>query len=225
MRVMTYNVGNGLAPPNRMTSLLRASDADIVGLQELTTAQQGVIREKLAGDYPHQLLFGDGIFGKGLLSRWPILESEQIESVPKRPDLRATIQAPERELQIAVAHPPPPRLHITGLRPRTHVHAQIGRLLDLIADDTPLIILGDFNMMRIQEQYRRVATSGLTDAFRAAGVGRGVTWPVRYGGWRLIPVLRLDYIWLSPEIRPRTARVGPDAGSDHLPVIADLDWA
>jgi endonuclease/exonuclease/phosphatase family metal-dependent hydrolase len=224
MRVMTFNVGNGLAPPSRLTEMLRASDADIVALQELATGQEAAVRDELAVEYPYQLLFGGGKPGKGLLSRWPILESEQIASVPKRPDLRATIQLPERTIHVAVAHPPPPRLHLLGLRPHAHVSAQIDRLLDLIAHGPPSILLGDFNMMRIQAQYRRVAASGLTDAFRAAGVGRGVTFPRRLGRWPLMPVIRIDYIWLSPEIRPLTAHVGPDAGSDHLPVIADLGW-
>jgi endonuclease/exonuclease/phosphatase (EEP) superfamily protein YafD len=35
-------------------------------------------------------------------------------------------------------------------------------------------------------------------------------------------VARIDYIWASPEWLPLDARVGKDAGSDHLPVIAAL---
>jgi hypothetical protein len=39
LTLMTYNVGNGLAQPSRLAHLLRQSDADLIGLQELARAQ------------------------------------------------------------------------------------------------------------------------------------------------------------------------------------------
>jgi endonuclease/exonuclease/phosphatase (EEP) superfamily protein YafD len=38
----------------------------------------------------------------------------------------------------------------------------------------------------------------------------------------LIPILRVDYIWLSGELNSMGAWVGEDTGSDHLPVLARL---
>jgi endonuclease/exonuclease/phosphatase (EEP) superfamily protein YafD len=35
---------------------------------------------------------------------------------------------------------------------------------------------------------------------------------------------RIDYIWYTGDFRAARAWVGPDAGSDHLPVLAKLVW-
>ena len=37
--ILTYNVGNGLAKPERLAAFLRESDADVIGLQEIDAAQ------------------------------------------------------------------------------------------------------------------------------------------------------------------------------------------
>jgi endonuclease/exonuclease/phosphatase (EEP) superfamily protein YafD len=221
---MTYNVGNGLAVPGRVAEAVRRSDADIVGLQELTAEQEAGLRDALADDYPYQILHGVGIPGKGLLSRYPILEGEQIRGHPERPDLRATVDVHGRTLQVAVVHPEPPRFVAGGLRPSVYTNGQIDELIGLLAHQLPLVLLGDFNMTRLQAQYRRVAAAGLVDAFHVAGRGLGRTFPLRRGRIPLLPVLRLDYIWLSPALEAVAARVGPDAGSDHLPVLADIRW-
>ncbi|MCS6801792.1 MAG: endonuclease/exonuclease/phosphatase family protein [Chloroflexota bacterium] len=221
---MTYNVGNGLALPRRLAEVVRASEADIVGLQELTADQEAGLRDELAEDYPYQLLHGAGIPGKGLLSRYPILEGGQIHSHPGRPDLRATLDVRGYPLHVAVVHPAPPRLVARGLQPSAHTRVQLERLISLLAHDLPLVLLGDFNMTRFQAQYRRVAAAGLVDAFLAAGRGFGRTFPLRLGRIPLLPLLRLDYIWLSSHLEAVSAHVGPDAGSDHLPVLADVRW-
>src|SRR5689334_6982267 len=108
--VMTYNVGNGLARPERLAQVLAASKADIIGLQELTIAQEDALRTELWRVYPYQVLHGAGIPGKGLLSRYPVTCSEKLELFPHRPDLLATLEVGGRELKLIVAHPPPPRL-------------------------------------------------------------------------------------------------------------------
>jgi endonuclease/exonuclease/phosphatase family metal-dependent hydrolase len=49
IRVMTLNIGNGLAPPRRLIKALRSCGADIVGLQEVDERQASVIRHEMAG--------------------------------------------------------------------------------------------------------------------------------------------------------------------------------
>jgi len=38
----------------------------------------------------------------------------------------------------------------------------------------------------------------------------------------LPPLMRIDYIWVSPEWQPHEAWVGEGAGSDHLPVLGTV---
>src|SRR5215212_11985252 len=110
LTVMTYNVGAGLAAPRRLVEVLRQSGADIIGLQELAPEQGAAIADQLQGDYPQHVLHATGIPGKGLLSRFPMEESELLELHPGRPDLQVRVAAPGGEITVIVAHPPPPRI-------------------------------------------------------------------------------------------------------------------
>ena len=237
LTVMTYNVGNGLAGPDRLVGALLASDADLIGLQELAGPQAAAIREGLAGAYPHQVLHPTGFSGKGLLSRFPILVREQLHLYPARPDLHVRVAALGREVTVVVAHPPPPRVRWRGLVFDPRAAAQIAALARLAAAHRPAILVGDFNMTARNAVYALLRRGGLFDAFQAAGRGRGGTLPRRLGhstrvnlrpGWParglpgLLPLARVDYIWHTADLAPLDCWVGEDAGSDHLPVLAEL---
>jgi endonuclease/exonuclease/phosphatase family metal-dependent hydrolase len=56
LTVMTHNVGNGLADPGRLATLLLETDADIVGLQELAAVQAELLADGLRSVYSYQVL-------------------------------------------------------------------------------------------------------------------------------------------------------------------------
>lgn len=110
LTVLTYNIGNGLARPAPLVALLRASGADVVGLQEVSDVQAAAIRRDLCDVFPHQALYPAGFAGKGLLSRYPLLGHERLDLHAARPDLRAVIDVGGTQLAVVVAHPLPPRV-------------------------------------------------------------------------------------------------------------------
>ena len=96
LTVMTYNVADGLVSPNSLVAVIRNSDVDIVALEELGEEQAIAISQDLRSIYPHQALYGYGIPGKGLLSRYPILDEELFYLQAQRlPYLRAVIAVDE----------------------------------------------------------------------------------------------------------------------------------
>jgi endonuclease/exonuclease/phosphatase (EEP) superfamily protein YafD len=230
LTVMTYNVGNGLAPPDRLVAHLGASGADIIGLQELDVAQAVAIERGLSDLYPYLVRSGRGFAGRGLLSRFPLREHSLIDLVPGRPDLRAVIEVGSRALTVVVAHPPPPRLAWRGISFDRAIIAQIERLTEDAVAAAPALLVGDFNLTARHPMYARMTASGLIDAFRVAGTGRGLTFPVRPGRMNRInhgiswlplpPVARIDYVWHTSDLTTEAAWVGVCAGSDHLPVLA-----
>ncbi len=232
LTVMTYNVGNGLAPPARLVEFLRRTDTDLIGLQEVDAAQAAAIAGELAEEYPHQVLAGTGFSGRGLLSRFPIVEHEQLHLSPERPDLRAVVEYGGQAATILVAHPPPPRIGRQGVVFDLTTIRQIERLAVTAVETAPAVLLGDFNMTTGNPIYAWLESLGLVDAYVSAGVGRGVTFPVRLGKARrlnhrlswlpLPPMARIDYIWHSGNLTSLAAWVGTGAGSDHLPVLARL---
>ncbi len=229
--VMTYNLGDGLASPERLTALLRDQGPAIVGLQEVDQATGEALPEA-ADVLSHQVIFPLGIPGKALLSRFPILSTRLLESDPARPDLVVTVDLGGTEVTVIVAHPPPPYLRRTGLVTREGTAAQIADLIEVVSTTTsPLLLLGDFNAVALNTIPRQLAAAGLTDVVKRSGRPLA-TYPTRLttpddGGGRMRklpvrPVLRLDYIWASHHWRVLSSGLGPDAGSDHLPVLATL---
>jgi vancomycin resistance protein VanJ len=231
--VLTYNLGNGLATPEKLIPVLRSSGADVIGLQEVSPETETALQSEMTDLYPYRAVYGLGIPGTGLLSRYPILRHELLELNPGRPDLRAVVDFAGVPITIIVAHPPPPQLRWSGIRPRPGTAGQVDALVAIIEQtDGPLIVLGDFNVTQLHDAYRRLEDAGLRDVYRLAGDGLGFTTPTRFaklaehgsmlGDIPLPAVLRIDYVWISRDWYPIDAWIGEDAGSDHLPVGARL---
>jgi endonuclease/exonuclease/phosphatase (EEP) superfamily protein YafD len=228
---MTFNVGNGLIVPERLTALLRASAADLIGLQEVDMRQAEALTW-VADAYPYQAIRGTGFSGRALLSRYPILDVEWLHFSDARPDLRTVVRLFDTRITVLVAHPRPPRPGRHGVIFDSETLNQIERLVGLAASSAPAVLLGDFNLTPRHPAHARLLASGLVDAFLTAGSGHGSTFPLRPGrtrwgslpfAWLPLPSFaRIDYIWHTPDLVTRRAWVGSRGGSDHRPVLARL---
>ena len=125
------------------------------------------------------------------------------------------------------------------------------RAAALLADDTPLAILGDFNVCPTAEdlapgalspddalvrpesraRFRRLIWLGLTDAVRALHPSGPVYtfWDYQGGAWQRDLGLRIDHALLSPDLAERLVSAAPeraaraeDQPSDHVPVAVEL---
>lgn len=77
------------------------------------------------------------------------------------------------------------------------------------------ILAGDFNAPANDRLYRTIEET-MTDTFGAVGTG----WPNTYH--RLIPLFRLDHIFVTDELEPVRSRVVTIPESDHRMVVSDL---
>lgn len=82
----------------------------------------------------------------------------------------------------------------------------------------PALIAGDFNMSTGSRIYR-ADWSKYSDAFSLAGLGWGYTEFSSAGKG-----VRIDHILAGPGWRCHRCWVGPYVGSEHRPLIADLEW-
>jgi len=232
LTVMTYNLGNGRARPERLVRLLSRGEAQVVALQEVSDRQAQAFEEDLAAKYPYRAIFPGGFAGKALLSQFPILRAELLPLGDERPDLLTEIALKGVKLTVISAHPPPPRPGRKGVRFSASTWGEIQSLAKLGYASDPCLLLGDFNLVPSRTEYMFIRSQGLKDAFAEAGRGRGATLPRRIGPWKrflwlnrlltwvpLPPLLRVDYLWCSPGVLPLEAWVGEDAGSDHLPLL------
>src|SRR5262249_49345763 len=85
------------------------------------------------------------------------------------------------------------------------------------ASPYPVLLAGDFNTPPESALFRRV-WSDYTDAFSAAGWGWGYTF---FSRWAAV---RVDHILSGPGWHCARCWVGPDVGSPHRPLLADLTW-
>jgi len=121
----------------------------------------------------------------------------------------------------------------------------------LLAADTPLAILGDFNVAPTDEDYakgalspddalvrpetrarfRRLLWLGLTDAIRALHPNGPVYtfWDYQAAAWQRDSGLRIDHALLSPTLAERLVSAAPDREerglpqpSDHVPVVVEI---
>jgi endonuclease/exonuclease/phosphatase (EEP) superfamily protein YafD len=84
-----------------------------------------------------------------------------------------------------------------------------------------LIVLGDFNMPTDSTIYRR-DWAGFHNAFSLTGWGTGQTVRENLRGIELST--RIDHILTGNDWWPVRSWVGPNVGSQHLPLVADLAW-
>ena len=150
--------------------------------------------------------------------------------------LECTVTTPECKFCFCTVHPESPHYVIdrmlsrkTVLRPSAspYLAAEIAKRWQDSEDlcqrfresGQPQIIAGDLNLPPDSAIYRKY-WAAYWNAFGSAGLGFGYTeWP-RVS--RLPFGIRIDHILSDPRWRPYRCWVGPDVGSDHLPLIADL---
>jgi endonuclease/exonuclease/phosphatase family metal-dependent hydrolase len=230
--VATLNVGNEMAPDDQLVAAIREMAPDIIGLEELSQRQAGHLSRALADAWPHQFSFGDSYEGRGVFSRYPLRRETVLEIATGRPDARVEIEIEGQPLTLLVGHPRPPKLRGRTLDIPFALQRQLLRLADLALEASPAVLLGDFNVRPDTSIYARLRERGLVDAFAESGEGPERTFPVRLErGGRVAgrkvrvktpPLFRLDYVWHTPDIRSLATWVGPDTGSDHLPVVSRL---
>ncbi|MDR3637826.1 MAG: endonuclease/exonuclease/phosphatase family protein [Isosphaeraceae bacterium] len=225
-RVLTYNLGDHPFDARGLTDLLERERIDLVCFQEAPRDDPALESFFARGWYRDRLKF--------VASRHPIVR--EMEPLPEdfRSEQRyaaklhgAFIRAPSgREFLLASLHMPTLRPglnrllagNIHGLQ--IHIdwwRRELDRVLTWLdrAHDTPLVLAGDFNMPPDDSTMASLRTA-YRFAFEDAGWGYGYTRPSR------TPWFRIDHIATSPEWDIARCHVGPDFGSDHLPLIAEV---
>jgi endonuclease/exonuclease/phosphatase (EEP) superfamily protein YafD len=235
IRVLTCNVKGKCTNNQTLDQLINQTLPDIVALQGCWAEVQ--IRWP-AGWH----VWKEGEFV--VASHYPLLDpkTEHRWGLPEhRPHinvLHCTVRTPERDVDVFSTHLLSPRdgLRVvldqqTLLRPsegptlaadieqRSQESEDAERWVQRLS--TSPILVGDFNMPTDSNIYRR-DWAKYRNAFSDAGLGYGYTeWPrIRGFSWGV----RIDHVLTGPHWQTRRCWVGPDVGSDHLPLVADLVW-
>lgn len=107
------------------------------------------------------------------------------------------------------------RQYRTAFRIRASEVVRIREMID--KEELPVLICGDINSTPNNWVYAHLSR-GMQDAFRQSGQGWGMTYHSR------LPLVRIDYLFASPEWEIVSARVLDAELSDHLPLLVTLRW-
>lgn len=222
--VFHFNVGLHPESPQRIMSYLarHAREIDVAVLLE-TGNQFDVVLDEIKGLFPHQIQhLENSPFGIALLSKH-VIDSGTVALQPSHlyPHIEATIKLPGRGKPLALyaVHAPPP---ISG----DMAEARNAKLM-LIANKaaaqekaTPVVV-GDFNLTPWSPYFLRfIAKSGLRDTRTPHRFDH--TWPVIFDNATL--GIAIDHSFAHPTLPLIKRTIGPDLGSDHLPVTVTLGY-
>lgn len=206
-RVVMWNAAHLPRGVGVAADLIRSWDADVIGVVEAGTTYQLELEEwqrrlpeyHIARPRPQMLL----------ISRHKIRDVELL-SIGRHSDVALVrIERHTEVLDIALVD------IISSLSyGRAEPLRRLSQVLD--AQDTrPHVVMGDFNtppesvwFEPLRQQYRI--------AFDLAGTGNRATWPVP------VPVLQLDYLWVSATTTVMECDYGWTIASDHRPVSATV---
>lgn len=232
IRVVACNIQGGNFNKSAFSALIQETRPDIIALQECPRE----IGNLLPTGW--QLVQEGGL---AILSRYPLTYGGKLQSMhpphkwPRDCLLYGTVKLPAGDITVATVHLPSPRYglqHIldrrtginlarTGLLVKETDHrAETARKVQqAVPSGGNVLVLGDFNTPSESTIYRRT-WDRYVNAFGKTGAGYGYTERVSIGGVSF--GVRIDHVLTGAGLVPRVCEVGPDVGSDHLPVIADL---
>ncbi len=224
LTVFHFNVGRLHEQPSRVTSYLQkhAKAIDVVVLLEARTDFDTALDE-IRELYPHQIRhLEDTPFGIALLSKHAFAV-DMISFIPNEryPHIEASIKLPDRAAPLAfyAVHAPPP-ISADLAAARNAKLDYLARETAAKAKSTPIVV-GDFNLTPWSPYFHRfISTSKLRDARPARHFGH--TWPVilnhTYAG------IAIDHSFAHPSLLLIKRVIGPDLGSDHMPVTVTLGY-
>jgi endonuclease/exonuclease/phosphatase (EEP) superfamily protein YafD len=194
---------------------VRVRDPDVLIVLEVDAAWAKAL-ESLADRWPHAIVEprGDN-FGIAMLTKQPPRGHRLAEFGDAGvPSIVATFADPAGDYTVIATHPVPPKNRAYA-RDRD---AQLRAVADFVAASAvPCVVAGDLNATPWSAAFRDlVARGGLVDS----ALGRGVqaTWNAR--AWA--PRIPIDHVLVPPGTEILRRAVGPDVGSDHFPVEAEI---
>jgi endonuclease/exonuclease/phosphatase family metal-dependent hydrolase len=227
IRILSCNVHYANVHPDRLFDLIASERPDIVALQEWSSRH----------DLPTAKL-GPGVHiniqnTTCLISRFPIEAVESLDRAQmggKGDAIHYVLKVTGGPLHFFNLHPISPRNGLQAVIDHPlHAAAKVRANSELRAREAAatsrwagraqgrVLVSGDLNLPSDSPIFQE-SWSHYTDAFAASGFGFGYTWFSRWHG------LRIDHILGGAGWRCRRSWVGPDIGSDHRPLLADVEW-
>ncbi|MDO8482793.1 MAG: endonuclease/exonuclease/phosphatase family protein [bacterium] len=220
LKILSWNIwcdGNFA----QIAEFLRSSNADIIGLQEVVPedTERDVTGFLTGLGYNHVFsaameIRSDGIkMGNAIFSKYPIIATKThiLSDEKRRVAVEADITIGASTLKVFSLH----TLH-THQKESDILNLQVENLISVLPKDR-LVVMGDFNATPDTVPIKRMREVLVdTDPTEAP------TWSLYPEGCHICRPqklnIRLDYIFVSKDLKTHSPQVGSSKGSDHLPI-------
>ena len=207
LSIALANIYSGNTDLSRLTAWVEQEKPEVLVLLEVTENHRAQIE---ALPYAFKLIHPQqSNFGIALLSQVAPTEAEVLEGDSPFPSILAAWP----DHRILATHPIPP----ISPTARQIGDSQLQRLADgLVKQETPLLVVGDLNATGWDARLEPFKVAGLKDS----RIGHGIlaTWPVG----KPFMAIPLDHILLPKTWQSQKCALGPDIGSDHYPLVAQV---
>ncbi|CUH66619.1 Exodeoxyribonuclease III [Thalassovita gelatinovora] len=268
MKIATFNINGIKARVNALSDWLDEAQPDVALLQEIKSVDEAFPREIFEDKGYNVETHGQKSFnGVAILSKLPLEDVRRglpgDDSDEQARWIEATVVGDKQAIRLCGLYLPngnPVELQDDGsplpggkydfkLRWMDRLYA---RAQDLLAEEMPCLMAGDYNIIPQAEDarrpeawiedalfrpesraaFRRILNLGFTEAFRARvqGPGQYSFWDYQAGSWNRDDGIRIDHFLLSPQCADllRDCRIdkeirGREKPSDHVPVWVELD--
>lgn len=218
LRILLANVHTVNQDKQTFLDLVKDADPDVICVQETDDAWAEALAV-LETDYPvHSIVPRSDNFGIAFFSRLPGgMTGVLFQQEHHLPALSATIEVEGRRIAMLDLHALPPMSYFMAQRRSLQLNSAREWLE---AQSDPAILVGDLNLTMFSPEYRRF-TKDLNLRNARKGFGPLGTWPA----WVPFARLPLDQCLMRGDLAVVNCAIGPDIGSDHLPIIVDLHVA
>lgn len=211
---------------DEISKFLEFFDADIIGLQEvvLDDPTRDIINflKKLGYYYVfapvHKIKKNGKTMGNAVFSKYPIIKDKNhvLSETDKRIALQADIKIGENALHFFSTH----LLHTHQKSSETQ-ELQIKNLIKILPENNTVVV-GDFNATP-----ESIAIKTIGKILKNTDLNLTPTWSVYQEGCRICNPkkvdTRLDYIFISSDIKINSSEVYQSKGSDHLPISTTIE--
>lgn len=257
MKIATFNINGIKARITALPEWLKDAQPDLALLQEIKSVDEGFPRELFEDMGYNVETHGQKSFnGVAILSKLPLEDVRRglpgDDSDEQARWIEATVVGKQAirvcGLYLPNGNPAPGPKYDYKLAWMARLHA---RAQALLAEETPFLMAGDYNIIPQDEDarrpevwqedalarpesraaYRRLVNLGLTEAFRARvhGPEHYSFWDYQAGAWNKDDGIRIDHFLLSPAVADilvdcqidKHVRAG-EKPSDHVPVWVEL---
>jgi len=200
---------------DRFFQAVLAHKPDVLALEEVELHWVEALKDNAAIQkrYPYQYFVEDSELA--VLSRYPLAQSRALQTISYfRSDkvLLTQIKAPSGVWTLAVIHPNHPTNGFAAWKQRMQVRYLVSAMPAFA--QRRFLMAGDFNATPWTYQYQRLVRHLHLKNTRQ-GYGLQPSWPAPNPAWLMIPI---DHVLTSGDVQTTSFAVGPDLGSDHLPV-------